>query len=57
MTDQLETLFRIADLAISLAVLVAILVGFVRGEILSRKSMAEIISHTVREVLKDLKED
>lgn len=57
MTNELETLFRIADLAISLAVLVAILVGFVRGELLSRKSMAEIISHTVREVLRELRDD
>lgn len=53
MADE-ETLFRIADIAISLAILIAFLVAFVRGELLSRRSLGEVVSHTVREVLKEL---
>lgn len=55
MTEDTNLLLRLADLAISLAVLVAIVAGFVRGEILSRRSISEIIALTVEEVLKRLK--
>ena len=54
MADEWNLLLRIADVAVSLAVLVAIVAGFVRGDILARRSLAEIVTATVREILREL---
>lgn len=54
MSEQ-ETIWRIADIAVSLALLVAILVGFVRGDLLSRRSLSEVIAQTVKEVIKEMR--
>lgn len=50
-----EMFFRLADVALSLAVLVAIIAGFWRGEILSRRVLNDIISRTVHEVMENLR--
>lgn len=50
-----EMFFRLADVALSLAVLIAVIAGFWKGEILSRRVLNDVISRTVHEVVENLR--
>lgn len=56
MTDG-DTALRLLDAGSSVGVLVALVVLFVRGDILPRKSVEEIIASTVSQVLAQLREE
>lgn len=49
-----DTLLKLADIALSLGILGVMLLGFIRGDLLSRKSLEEVIGKTVSAVLKEL---
>lgn len=51
-----ELLLNVADVTLSMAVLVFLVFAFMRGDLLSRKSLDEVIAKTVQNVLKELED-
>ena len=54
MTDE-HILLSLLDVSVSLGLLATMLVLFVRGDLLSRKSMEEVIGKTIKNVLQELR--
>ena len=54
LTEIVHYVLVLADVALSLAILVAILAAFITGELVPKRSLEAITAETVRQVLRQL---